>query len=251
MKGNFLNHRLWKRLQTKSFEECKFQQCIHYTVWCIEIVFKPIPIFLFSREIKEGESRRGGWWKGGGTEEGRGRRNLAAVSIQRGIDRARREVYYNEIGFRLARFQAAFIKSEIPPFFRPTFLPAPPFFHSLSTSLSFFSSPTPFFPFFRHYSRPHSRIKVNGFFRTVFLHPFLPTPPPSFAGSWIYNGNSYYYPCLAFAFVRPQRLSSSVRICKEGRLRPIFTLFHPLKRRNRGKNISTASRGYSTVVITY
>lgn len=215
-----------------------------------EIVFKPIPIFLFSREIKEGESRRGGWWKGGGTEEGR-RRNLAAVSIQRGIDRARRGVYYNEIGFRLARFQAAFIKSEIPPFFRPTFLPAPPFFHSLSTSLSFFSSPTPFFPFFRHYSRPHSRIKVNGFFRTVFLHPFLPTPPPSSAGSWIYNGNSYYYPCLAFAFVRPQRLSSSVRICKEGRLRPIFTLFHPLKRRNRGKNISTASRGYSTVVITY
>lgn len=71
MKGNFLNHRLWTRLQTKSFEECKFQQCIHYTVWCTEIVFKPIPIFLFSREIKEGESRRGGWWKGGGTEEGR------------------------------------------------------------------------------------------------------------------------------------------------------------------------------------
>lgn len=57
MKGNFLNHRLWTRLQTRSFEECKFQQCIHYTVWCMgtEIVFKPIPIFLFSREIKEGE----------------------------------------------------------------------------------------------------------------------------------------------------------------------------------------------------
>lgn len=247
MKGNFLNHRLWTRLQTKSFEECKFQQCIHYTVWCTEIVFKPIPIFLFSREIKEGESRRGGWWKGGGTEEGRGRRNLAAVSIQRGIDRARRGVYYNEIGFRLARFQAAFIKSEIPPFFRPTFLPAPPFFHSLSTSLSFFSSPfLSFLPSLFQTSFPDKGERVLS---NCLSSPLLANP--SSAGSWIYNGNSYYYPCLAFAFVRPQRLSSSVRICKEGRLRPIFTLFHPLKRRNRGKNISTASRGYSTVVITY
>lgn len=247
MKGNFLNHRLWTRLQTRSFEECKFQQCIHYTVWCTEIVFKPIPIFLFSREIKEGESRRGGWWKGGGTEEGRGRRNLAAVSIQRGIDRARRGVYYNEIGFRLARFQAAFIKSEIPPFFRPTFLPAPPFFHSLSTSLSFFSSPfLSFLPSLFQISFPDKGERVLS---NCLSSPLLANP--SSAGSWIYNGNSYYYPCLAFAFVRPQRLSSSVRICKEGRLRPIFTLFHPLKRRNRGKNISTASRGYSTVVITY
>ena len=247
MKGNFLNHRLWTRLQTRSFEECKFQQCIHYTVWCTEIVFKPIPIFLFSREIKEGESRRGGWWKGGGTEEGRGRRNLAAVSIQRGIDRARRGVYYNEIGFRLARFQAAFIKSEIPPFFRPTFLPAPPFFHSLSTSLSFFSSPfLSFLPSLFQISFPDKGERVLS---NCLSSPLLANP--SSAGSWIYNGNSYYYPCLAFAFVRPQRLSSSVRICKEGRLRPIFTLLHPLKRRNRGKNISTASRGYSTVVITY
>lgn len=182
MKGNFLNHRLWTRLQTRSFEECKFQQCIHYTVWCMgtEIVFKPIPIFLFSCEIKEGESRRGGWWKGGGTEEGRGRRNLAAVSIQRGIDRARRGVYYNEIGFRLARFQAAFIKSEIPPFFRPTFLPAPPFFHSLSTSLSFFSSPfLSFLPSLFQTSFPDKGERVLS---NCLSSPLLANPSPIFRG---------------------------------------------------------------------
>lgn len=145
-----------------------------------EIVFKPIPIFLFSREIKEGESRRGGWWKGGGTEEGRGRRNLAAVSIQRGIDRARRGVYYNEIGFRLARFQAAFIKSEIPPFFRPTFLPAPPFFHSLSTSLSFFSSPfLSFLPSLFQTSFPDKGERVLS---NCLSSPLLANPSPIFRG---------------------------------------------------------------------
>lgn len=103
----------------------------------------PIRFFSSLREIKEDGPRRierrvenvvvysyrGGRRKAksrGSQHPARNRSSLARV-------------YYNEIGFRLARFQAAFIKSEIPPFFRPTrssfFLTAPPlFFFSLSLS---------------------------------------------------------------------------------------------------------------------
>lgn len=108
-------------------------------------------IFLFSREIKEDGPRRierrvekvvvyscrGGRRKAksrGSQHPARNRSRLARV-------------YYNEIGFRLARFQAAFIKSEIPPFFRPTrssfFLTVPPPPSSLC--------PSPFSSFLYHY----------------------------------------------------------------------------------------------------